>query len=101
MKHCLARHRWAVFSRVIAATAGAYGLAALASSAFALLLPRFCGVSRADGVMLATLLSFALYAGTALWVLAARSAWRAWAGMVLGSVAAILLQLALQGGGGR
>jgi len=74
-------------------------LAALLSSALALLLPRVSNASRADAVLIASLLSFAVYTVAALWVFHARSASRAWAVLGLWALACTLLVLALRSGG--
>jgi len=73
------RYRAGVGARALAAIAGGYALAALATAVLALYLP----MARHDAVTTATLLSFAIYAGAAVWVFAVRSAWRAWAGLAL------------------
>jgi len=72
-------YRFAVASRVLAAILGGYALTAVAIALLALWLP----MARAEAVLTATLLSFALYAGAVIWVFAARSAWRAWLGILL------------------
>lgn len=74
-------------SRIVAAVAGGYALAALASVAV-LALP----VSRPQAVLAGMLMSFAVYAGAVVWVFAVRSARRAWTGLLL--VAAPLLAAA-------
>lgn len=72
--------RWpGVVSRVVAAVVGGYAIGALVSVACALLLP----MSRAEATLTGLLLSFAAYAGAVIWVFAARTAWRAWAGLLL------------------
>lgn len=76
-----ARYRWAVASRVLAASVGGYAVAALVSSVFTLVWVQLGGGARADAVLWASLCSFALYAGVAIAVFAARSATRAWAGL--------------------
>ncbi|ATQ77101.1 iron transporter [Massilia violaceinigra] len=76
-------YRLGVGSRALAAILGGYLLAAAASALLALLLPRVLGTGRADAVIAATLASFAIYAGAVIWVFAARSAARAWLGMLL------------------
>ncbi|WP_454711654.1 DUF3649 domain-containing protein [Cupriavidus nantongensis] len=73
------RYRAGVGARAVAAIAGGYALAALATAVLALFLP----MARHDAVTAATLLSFAIYAGAAVWVFAVRSAWRACAGLAL------------------
>ena len=65
-------------SRIVAAVAGGYALAALASVAV-LALP----VSRPQAVLTGMLMSFAVYAGAVVWVFAVRSARRAWTGLLL------------------
>ncbi len=72
-----ARHRWAVASRAGAAIGGGYVLAALCSTALALWLP----LARAEAVIAGAMASFAVYAGAVMWVFAARTAGRAWAGL--------------------
>ncbi|MFJ4291718.1 DUF3649 domain-containing protein [Cupriavidus sp. NPDC089707] len=73
------RYRAGVASRAVAAIGGGYALAALSTAALAVSLP----LPRAEAVTAATLLSFAVYAGAAVWVFAVRNAWRAWAGLAL------------------
>jgi hypothetical protein len=68
---------WPLVSRILAALVGGYALAALGSVA-ALALP----VSAPQGVLTGMLASFAIYAGAVVWVFAARSARRAWAGLL-------------------
>jgi len=75
-----------LLSRIVAALFGGYALAALSSVA-AVALP----VSLSEAVLAGMLASFAVYAGAVIWVFAVRSAWRAWAGLV---VAALPLGLA-------
>ena len=76
------RYRLAVASRTAAAILGGYALAASFTAAASLLLP----LARADAVITATLLSFAVYAGAVVWAFAARDAWRAWLGVATPSV---------------
>ena len=71
----------ALLSRILAALLGGYGLAALASIA-ALALP----LDRSQAVLTGMQASFLIYAGAAIWVFAARSAARAWAGLVIVAV---------------
>ena len=73
-----ARYRWAVLSRVLAASLGGYAFTWAAIVLLALLWP----LPRAQAVGLATMLGFLIYAAVARWVFATRSAWRAWAGIV-------------------
>ncbi|ANN79519.1 DUF3649 domain-containing protein [Bordetella flabilis] len=68
-------------SRILAALLGGYALAALGSVA-ALALP----ISAPQGVLTGMLASFAVYTGAAIWVFAVRSAWRAWAGLLVAAL---------------
>lgn len=68
-------------SRVIAATVGGYTLTALVTVMLAVWLP----LPRVEATIVATFVSFAVYAVIVLWVFAARSAVRAWSGVVIGS----------------
>ena len=85
-------YRLGILSRVLAASLGGYALAALLSSVLALALPHVAGVSRANSVLTASLLSFVIYTVIALWVFCARTALRAWLGMMgLAAIAGVLL----------
>jgi hypothetical protein len=77
--------RWALTSRVLAAVVGGYLFTSLVTLAVSLLLP-LLGVPRAQGVLAATMGSFLVYAAVILAVFHARSAWRAWRGLLLASV---------------
>jgi hypothetical protein len=82
-----------VFSRVVAASIGAYILASLASSVLAVALPRVSTLSVADGVIIGTLMSFVFHAAAAIWVFATGSAVRAWIGIgAMSGCLALLLQ---------
>ncbi|MFE8646370.1 PepSY-associated TM helix domain-containing protein [Sphingomonas sp. NCPPB 2930] len=83
------RRGWSVASRVAAAAFGGYAAVSASAAALALLLPRTTAASRADGVLVAGLLGFALYTGLAVWAFGARSAGRAWAGIALVTAGAI------------
>jgi hypothetical protein len=86
--------RLAIASRLLAALAGGY----LIANTFAILLARtllLMSFERADGVMIGVIISFPIYAGAVLWAFAARSAMRAWLGLlsiagVFGAVAWLL-----------
>ncbi|WP_068639702.1 DUF3649 domain-containing protein [Thauera butanivorans] len=80
-----------VCQRVVAAVFGGYALANLLPLALAGLLP----IGRAESVMAALLLSFAVYTAAILWAFAARSAGWAWAGVLVPAVLAGVL-LAVQ-----
>lgn len=83
-------YRLAVASRVAAAALGGYALASAAMVLMAHLWP----APRAQAVLWATMLSFAVYAAAVIWVFGTRSAARAWAGM-LGATALVSLLAAL------
>lgn len=68
----------ALISRIVAAIAGGYAVAALASVAV-LALP----IDKPQAVITGMLASFAIYAGAVVWVFAVRTAWRAWAGLIV------------------
>ena len=75
----------ALVARIVAALLGGYALAALTSLA-ALALP----IDKAQGVLTGMLLSFVVYAGAVVWVFAARSARRAWAGLLIAALPLLL-----------
>ncbi len=68
-------------SRIVAAILGGYVLGALASVA-ALALP----MARPQAVMTGMLASFLFYTGAVIWVFLARSATRAWTGLIAACV---------------
>lgn len=65
--------------RIVAAVLGGYALANLLPLTLVGLLP----MGRADAVMTALLLSFAVYVGAILWAFSTRSPLRAWVGLLL------------------
>jgi len=72
--------RWpGVAMRTVAAILGGYGAATLASIVCATMLP----LERSEAVLTGMLLSFAVYAGAVVWVFAARTALRAWLGLLV------------------
>ena len=84
----------AIPSRALAAVLGGY---ALANSAAILLASTLPG-GRAEAVTWALLASFLVYAGAAIWAFSARSATRAWLGLLLpAGVCALLAWVWLQG----
>lgn len=89
-------YRWSVASRVAAAALGGYALTSAATVLLALLWP----APQAQGVLWATMLSFAIYTMAVVWVFCARSATRAWAGMAIGTAACAGLAWLLMRGGG-
>ena len=72
-----------VLSRVLAAVVGGYAAANVVAVGVAQVLP----MSRGDGVMTGILLTYLVYATAVVWVFAARSARRAWLGILLTSAA--------------
>lgn len=68
-------------ARIVGAIVGGYALGALASMA-ALALP----MSAPQDVITGMLASFVIYAGAVIWVFLARSARRAWAGLLLAAL---------------
>lgn len=82
------RRRLDVAARSIAAIFLGYLFAALGAAVLARVLPG----PRAEASMAATLLSFAIYAGVAIWAFADAKTWRVWLSLVAGSglLAAIL-----------
>ena len=75
----LLRYRFAVASRAVAAIGGGYALASATAACLAVWLP----LARVDAVITAQMLAFVAYACAVIWVFATRSAWRAWAGILL------------------
>lgn len=82
-----ASYRFAVASRIVAAALGGYVLASLASICLAWTLP----LARPEAVVSSMMLAFLVYLVVVLWCFACRSAWRAWAGIL---VPGLLLALA-------
>ncbi len=74
-----------LISRIIAALFGGYALAALGSVAVLAL-----SASKPQAVLSGMLLSFIIYTCAVIWVFAVRSAWRAWAGLVLAAIPLLL-----------
>ncbi|MDP9899777.1 DUF3649 domain-containing protein [Variovorax ginsengisoli] len=92
-------YRLGVASRVVAAIAGGYGVAALSAAVLALCLPAAFGMARSEAALTGTLLSFLIFALAVIWVFAARTAARAWVGLAmaavpLGLLLAVLMRLA-------
>jgi len=77
----LSYYQLAVASRSLAAALGGYALAAVSTAALSLLLSSL--MSRVEAVMTATLLSWVVYAMAIGWTFYARTAWLAWAGVLL------------------
>ncbi|MFT0531692.1 DUF3649 domain-containing protein [Castellaniella hirudinis] len=74
-----------MIARIIAAAFGGYALAALASVA-----PLALPVDVSQAVLAGMLASFAVYAAAVIWVFAARSAARAWGGLLAAAVPLLL-----------
>ncbi len=87
----LARYRWAVASRALAAIGGGYALASACAAGLGLAFARL-GTERAEAVMASTLLAFIVHAVAALWAFGCADARRAWLG--IGVPAALLGTLA-------
>lgn len=90
-----ARYRWQVAGRFLLAGVGGYTLTALLSTVLALALPWIPGVSRAEGVLAGSLLSFTFYTLYVMWVFATRSAGRVWAATLLACALLYGLQVLL------
>lgn len=73
-----ARYRWLVAARVLLASVGGYVLTSLLATLTALVLPWLFGVSRAEGVLAASLLSFVFYTVFVLWVFSTPGERRVW-----------------------
>ena len=71
-----------ITSRTLAAALGGYCLGALAAMALAVTLP----VARDQAVIIGIMVAFLLCSGAAIWAFSARSAWRAWAGILAPSL---------------
>jgi len=87
-------YRWSVAARVIAGTLGTYGVTALITVALSFLLSRI-GMAKVEAVTAATLASYALFAIIAIACFHARSALRAWIGLLVLAIPAGLLVLML------
>jgi hypothetical protein len=72
------RYRAGVAMRAVAAIGGGYAVAALCSSVIALYLP----APRAEAALTGTMAAFVVYPCAVMWVFAARSAARAWQGLL-------------------
>ncbi|CAG8866970.1 hypothetical protein PS627_02253 [Pseudomonas fluorescens] len=80
-------YRLAVTSRSLAALLGGYLLASMASICIAFLAP----LPKVDAVLTGMMLSFVFYLLAFIWCFACRSAWRAWLGVLLPSLALALI----------
>jgi len=84
-----ARFRWAVASRTAAALFGGYLVAYASAALLTVVLP----MSRINRAVTASLLSFVVWTAVAIWVFAARSAWRGWWTLLVAG--AVMLVLAM------
>lgn len=87
-------YKLGVAARATAAIGGGYAVAALSTAVLALALP----LAKADAVLTATMLSFTVYTCAVIWVFAAKTAWRAWTGLVAPAAVLGLLLMALRSG---
>ncbi len=78
---------WSVFSRILAAIFGGYALATTSSLFITQLLMHLVGKNQA--IHIGVMLTFLVYASTAMWVFSVTSASRAWLGLL--KINAILL----------
>src|SRR5688500_19074325 len=83
------RYRIAVASRVCAALFGGYFFAHATTAFLTLVLP----FARAERVIAASLLSFAVWCAAAVYVFSVRSGWRAWWAPVLAGAALLCIQM--------
>jgi len=81
----IARDRLSVLSRVLAAVAGGYVVTSLLSIALALGLTAL-GMNKAEAVLATTMAAFLLYALIIMAVFHARTAARAWLGLVIAGI---------------
>lgn len=79
-------HLASLLWRIAAGLLGGYALAALLASALALALPG----ARSELALWMSMLSFLIYGGAVIWVFAARSATRAWLGLLIAAIPAAL-----------
>ncbi|RMQ43427.1 hypothetical protein ALQ04_02064 [Pseudomonas cichorii] len=77
---------WSTVSRIVAALPGGY----LFTYAFTAALARLLPLDEVDALIIATLLSFAVYTLVILWAFTGRSAWRVWAGLTLALPLAVI-----------
>lgn len=82
-------YRLSVFSRVIAASIGAYALVNLANMALAFLLP----AEQYKDLLFAMQISFIFYTLAIIWVFAARTATKAWLGLLYVAIPLGLIDL--------
>lgn len=88
-------YRLAVASRVVAAALGGYALASAATVLLALAWP----APQSQALLWASMLSFTIYSVVVIWVFMARSATRAWIGVVATTAVLAALAWLLKSGG--
>ena len=90
------RRRLDVGSRIVAGLLMGYVVAALAAAVLARLLP----MSKVEATTTSMLVSFAVYAGVAIWAFGDPKAWRVWSGLLAACVVmAGVLWLSIRLGG--
>jgi len=92
-----ANWRLSVASRAVAAILGGYGFIWLLTAALSLLLPAVLNISPFDSVLAVTMSSFLIWAIVAMAVFHARSARRAWAGLLFASLPFVVVFFVLTG----
>lgn len=68
-----------VFSRVLSAIFVGYLFTSLVTALLAVSLP----MAKPDAVLVATMLSFAFYAGAVMWIFTVKRWWRSWSDLLL------------------
>ncbi|MFK2900621.1 iron transporter [Dyella jejuensis] len=91
------RNRVAIATRVLAALCGGYFVAYACTALLTVVLP----MDRINRVVTANLLSFVVWCAAAIWVFAARSAWRSWWPLLLAGAAMLGVALVFRGTGMR
>lgn len=86
--------RAALISRILAAIAGGYALAYALAACVSLILP----MARSEAVLTASMLSFAVYTAAVIWAFSAKTAKRAWIGVlapaaICAAIASVFSQL--------
>jgi len=89
--------RLSVLSRVVAAFGGGYVLVSVLTVAASLVLAMM-GVNKAEAVLATTIASFLIYALIIMAVFHARSATRAWIGILIATVPLAAFSLLIDGG---
>ncbi|MGH9161663.1 MAG: DUF3649 domain-containing protein [Vicinamibacteraceae bacterium] len=67
-----------IFLRIVAAAVGGYAFTSASTAALTVLMP----LPKPDAVLVPTMFSFVFYVAAIVWAFAARSAWRAWLGLL-------------------